>query len=60
MLAPMPTTPHALDVHQAVTWFHALSDRTRLEIVECLASGERCVCELTGDLDAARRLARLM
>jgi ArsR family transcriptional regulator len=37
-----------------VNWFHALSDPTRLEIVERLAGGERCVCELTADLDAAQ------
>lgn len=34
--------------------FHALSDETRLEIIRCLAGGERCVCELTGDLEAAQ------
>jgi len=39
---------------QAVRWFHALSDETRLEILQLLASGERCVCELTDALDAAQ------
>jgi ArsR family transcriptional regulator len=34
--------------------FHALSDPTRLEIVELLRDGERCVCELTDSLDAAQ------
>ena len=34
--------------------FHALSDETRLEIVRRLSQGERCVCELTGALDAAQ------
>jgi ArsR family transcriptional regulator len=34
--------------------FHALSDETRLEIIERLRSGERCVCDLTSDLDAAQ------
>jgi len=34
--------------------FHALSDPTRLEIVELLRGGERCVCELTTALDAAQ------
>jgi ArsR family transcriptional regulator len=43
-----------LDVAQAAGWFHALSDKTRLAIVRCLATGERCVCELTDDLDAAQ------
>lgn len=34
--------------------FHALSDVTRLEIIEKLRGGERCVCELTDALDAAQ------
>jgi ArsR family transcriptional regulator, arsenate/arsenite/antimonite-responsive transcriptional repressor len=34
--------------------FHALSDETRLAIVERLRAGERCVCELTDQLDAAQ------
>jgi ArsR family transcriptional regulator, arsenate/arsenite/antimonite-responsive transcriptional repressor len=34
--------------------FHALSDETRLAIVERLRTGERCVCELTDTLDAAQ------
>jgi|SRR6476469_4138028 len=36
------------------TWFHALSDETRLEIVSMLIGGERCVCELTDALDVAQ------
>ena len=44
----------ALDTAQASRWFHALSDETRLEVIERLLSGERCVCELTDDLDAAQ------
>lgn len=47
-------TSAALDTAQAARWFHALSDETRLEIVERLRGGERCVCELTDDLDAAQ------
>ena len=39
---------------QAATWFHALSDETRLEIVQMLSHGERCVCELTSSLKAAQ------
>lgn len=39
---------------QAAVWFHALSDETRLDIVERLLGGERCVCELTDALDAAQ------
>ena len=30
--------------------FHALSDRTRVRILELLRNGERCVCELMADL----------
>lgn len=39
---------------RSVELFHALSDETRLEIVEMLRSGERCVCDLTEALDAAQ------
>jgi ArsR family transcriptional regulator len=34
--------------------FHALSDETRLAILERLRAGERCVCELQDALDAAQ------
>jgi ArsR family transcriptional regulator len=34
--------------------FQALSDETRLEIMEMLRGGERCVCELMEELDAAQ------
>ena len=34
--------------------FHALSDETRLAILARLRHGERCVCDLTGALDAAQ------
>jgi ArsR family transcriptional regulator len=44
----MPATDRAIDL------FHALSDETRLEIIELLRKGERCVCELTDSLDAAQ------
>lgn len=39
---------------RSVKLFHALSDETRLEIVEMLRRGERCVCDLTEALDAAQ------
>lgn len=38
----------------AVDIFHALSDETRLEILERLRDGEKCVCELTDVLKAAQ------
>lgn len=34
--------------------FHALSDPTRLEILELLRGGERCVCDLQSALDASQ------
>ena len=39
---------------RAIELCHALSDETRLEIIELLRKGERCVCELTDTLDAAQ------
>src|SRR3569832_780851 len=39
---------------RAAALFHALSDETRLEIKEMLKDGERCVCELQDELDAAQ------
>jgi ArsR family transcriptional regulator len=39
---------------RSVELFHALSDETRVEIVEMLGNGERCVCDLTDALDAAQ------
>lgn len=42
------------DTKQALAWFHALSDETRLEIVRLLSHGERCVCELQDVLAAAQ------
>ncbi len=34
--------------------FHALSDETRLQILDLLRRGECCVCELTDKLEAAQ------
>ncbi len=39
---------------QVARWFHALSDETRVQIVEMLVGGERCVCDLQEALDAAQ------
>ena len=41
-------------VVSAAQVFHALSDDTRLAIMEMLRDGERCVCDLQGALDAAQ------
>jgi ArsR family transcriptional regulator len=43
--------PH---ISRSARLFHALSDETRLSILERLRLGERCVCELTDALDAAQ------
>jgi len=43
-----------LDLARAAQLFHALSDETRLEIIEKLRSGEQCVCDLQDDLEAAQ------
>src|ERR671921_1720758 len=42
------------DTARSIQLFHALSDETRLSILERLRFGERCVCELTDSLDAAQ------
>lgn len=48
----MATT--AAPVRRSVELFHALSDETRLAVIEMLQNGERCVCELQDELDAAQ------
>ncbi|HET7584918.1 MAG TPA: metalloregulator ArsR/SmtB family transcription factor [Gemmatimonadaceae bacterium] len=51
----MTTTARtSFDLDRAVALFHALSDETRLSILEMLRDGERCVCELQDELDAAQ------
>jgi ArsR family transcriptional regulator, arsenate/arsenite/antimonite-responsive transcriptional repressor len=47
-------TRDALDTARAARLFHAMSDETRLAILDCLRTCERCVCELTDHLDAAQ------
>jgi ArsR family transcriptional regulator len=44
----------AVDLSRAAQLFHALSDETRLGILEKLRGGEQCVCDLQDDLDAAQ------
>jgi ArsR family transcriptional regulator len=43
-----------VDRARSAQLFHALSDETRLRILERLRGGERCVCEMTDALDAAQ------
>lgn len=48
------TTAAAVDLSRAAQLFHALSDETRLAIVNMLRGGERCVCDLQDELAAAQ------
>ena len=50
----MPATLAPATLARPAALFHALSDETRLAILDLLRDGERCVCELTADLDAAQ------
>ena len=43
-----------LDSTRAAELFHALSDPIRLDVVNLLLDGERCVCDLMADLDMAQ------
>lgn len=43
-----------LDFGRASALFHALSDETRLAVLDMLRDGERCVCDLQGALDSAQ------
>ncbi len=49
-----PAAPAKLDLVAAARLVQALSDETRLAILEMLRGGERCVCELQDALDAAQ------
>jgi ArsR family transcriptional regulator len=42
-MAPATTS----NVSKAARYFHALSDETRLRIIEQLQEGEQCVCDMT-------------
>ena len=46
--------PTHLGTDRAARLFHALSDGTRLAILQRLRFGEQCVCNLTDALDAAQ------
>lgn len=49
----MPVIP-AIDTVRAAQLFHALSDETRLGVLEALRGGELCVCELQETFGAAQ------
>ena len=44
----------SLDLARAAELFHALSDPTRLAVLDLLRDGERCVCELQAEIDASQ------
>ncbi len=43
-----------LSTKKAVELFHALSDETRLALLDRLRDGEQCVCELTNAMKVAQ------
>lgn len=43
-----------LDLSRSTSIFHALSDETRLAVLQMLGDGERCVCDLQAALDVAQ------
>jgi ArsR family transcriptional regulator len=48
------TSTAVSDRRRTAQLFHALSDETRLTVIEMLQGGERCVCDLQNALDAAQ------
>ena len=44
----------AISSRKAVSIFHALSDETRLMLLDQLKNGERCVCELMDTMRAGQ------
>jgi ArsR family transcriptional regulator len=46
--------PATTDLSRLTRQFQALSDETRLRIIDMLRGGERCVCDLTEALDAGQ------
>ena len=51
---PPVSTVTARDGQRTARLFHALADETRLRILERLADGEQCVCDLTDALGAGQ------
>jgi ArsR family transcriptional regulator len=50
----MRVLDHTLPADQAQLLFKVLADPVRLSVIEALGAGERCVCELTGELGLAQ------
>lgn len=49
-----PVKPLDTDLARVARCFHALSDETRVRVVEMLATGEKCVCDLQDAVGAAQ------
>ena len=47
-------TTRSADPVATAALFHALADPMRIEVLELLANGERCVCDLMEDLGVAQ------
>src|SRR5918911_1453052 len=47
-------TTTTTDVSRLTRQFQALSDETRLQIIDMLRKGERCVCDLTEALESGQ------
>jgi ArsR family transcriptional regulator len=52
--APLRRRRSRVDVARLARLAHALSDETRIALLEILRHGERCVCDLQDDLGAAQ------
>ncbi len=50
----MRVLDHPLQTDRARLLFKALADPVRLTVIEALAGGERCVCDLTAELGLAQ------
>ncbi|MCP9841501.1 helix-turn-helix transcriptional regulator [Synechococcus sp. J7-Johnson] len=50
----MSVATTSLQSDQARALLKALADPLRLRVIEALGGGERCVCDLTADLDLAQ------
>jgi ArsR family transcriptional regulator len=50
----IPCAPDPLQAEAARLLLRALADPIRLQVIEALGGGERCVCDLTADLGLAQ------
>ncbi|MCP9848352.1 helix-turn-helix transcriptional regulator [Cyanobium sp. Morenito 9A2] len=54
MTVSLPAASPALQSDRARSLLKALADPLRLRVIEALAHGEKCVCDLTSELDLAQ------